>query len=136
MPGSIADTVNRVVVGQIRHLSIFTAFGVGAAGGLSTLRVYPIPYRPNGGDADKGKPYSSADPASGIIFDNLPQSVNIKIYTLTGQLVTGFSSDNSNGKLRWNVRNDSGQDVATGGYLAVIRSPGISEVVKKILVIR
>ena len=136
VPGSIADTVNRVVVGQIRHLSIFTAFGVGAAGGLSTLRVYPIPYRPNGGDADKGKPYSSADPASGIIFDNLPQSVNIKIYTLTGQLVTGFSSDNSNGKLRWNVRNDSGQDVATGGYLAVIRSPGISEVVKKILVIR
>ena len=71
-----------------------------------------------------------------ISFDNLPQSVKIKIYTLTGQLVTDFGSDNSNGKLRWNARNDSGQDVATGGYLAVISGPGIPKVVKKILVIR
>jgi carboxyl-terminal processing protease len=136
VPGSTADTVNKVVVGQIRHLSIFTAFGAGASADLSTLRIYPIPYRPNGGDANMGKPYSVSDPDSGIIFDNLPQSVTIKIYTLTGQKVTGFSSASSNGKLRWDVRNDSGQDVATGGYLVTIHSPGISTVVKKILVIR
>jgi len=136
VPGSAADTVNKVVVGQIRHLSIFTAFGAGAAGGLSALRVYPIPYRPNGADADKGRPYSSTDPDSGIIFDNLPQNVKVKIYTLTGQLTRSLSSSDSNGKLRWDVLNDSGQDVATGGYIAVISSPGTSAVVKKLLVIR
>ncbi len=136
VPGSKADTARKVVTGQIRHLSIFTAFGTGAAAGLSTLRVYPIPYRPGSGDPDKGKNYSSSDPNSGIIFDNLPQCAGIKIYTVTGQLVTSFRSDNSNGKLRWDVRNASGQDVATGGYLAVISSPGSADVVKKLLVIR
>ncbi|MCX5797218.1 MAG: serine hydrolase [Elusimicrobia bacterium] len=136
VPGSTVDTVNKVVVGQLSHLSIFTAFGAGAVSGLSTLRVYPVPYRPNGGNADQGKPYSAADPNSGIIFDNLPQSVSIRIYTLTGSLVTSFSSEDSSGKLRWDARNDSGQEVATGGYLAVITSPGASKVVKKILVVR
>ncbi|MCX5797216.1 MAG: S41 family peptidase [Elusimicrobia bacterium] len=136
VPGSTVDTVDKVVVGQLSHLSIFTAFGAGAVSGLSTLRVYPVPYRPNGGNADQGKPYSAADPNSGIIFDNLPQSVIIRIYTLTGSLVTSFSSEDSSGKLRWDARNDSGQDVATGGYLAVITSPGAAKVVKKILIIR
>ena len=136
VPGSTVDTANKVVRGPIRHLSIFTAFGVGAASSLSGLRVYPIPYRPNGGNQDEGRPYSPADPDSGIIFDNLPQSVRITVYTITGQKVASFASDRSNGKVRWDARNDDGQDVATGGYLAVIDSPGASKIVRKLLIVR
>ncbi len=134
--GSIVDTRRKLVIGQINHLSIFTAFGTGAASDLSGLRVYPIPFKPNGGDADKGVGYTAGNPNSGIIFDNLPNSVSIKIYTITGQLVTSFSSESSSGKMRWDVRNDSGQDVATGGYVAVITSPGVAKIIKKILILR
>ncbi len=138
LPGSSVDTSRKVVQGDASHLSIFTAFGVaaGVGSGLLAARVYPVPYRPNGGIADQGKPYSASDTTSGIIFDNLPSSVNIKIYTLLGGLVTSFDSENSGGTLRWDARNAAGQDIASGGYVAVIGSPGAASVVKKILIIR
>lgn len=136
VPGSTVDTTREVVVGQVSHLSIFTAFGVGSASDLSGVRVYPIPFKPNGGDADQGVGYTPGNPNSGIIFDNLPGRVSIKIYSITGQLVASFSSEDSSGKLRWDARNDSGQDVASGGYAAVITSPGVPKIVKKILILR
>jgi subtilisin family serine protease len=135
VPGSRVDAVRKVVEGQVNHLSIFGAFGSGAAQGLSSVRVYPMPFKPNGADPDQGRPYSPSDPGSGIIFDNLPGNVAVKIYTITGQKVASLGSESSNGKLRWDARNESGQDVATGGYFAVITSPG-ARVVKKILILR
>ncbi|MCX5785278.1 MAG: S41 family peptidase [Elusimicrobia bacterium] len=134
--GSTVDTANKVVTGNISHLSIFTSFGVGAVGGLSTLRVYPVPYRPTGANPDQGRPYSAGDPSSGIIFDNLPDNATIKIYTVSGRLVKSFSSQNTAGKLRWDARNNAGQNAASGGYITVVSSPGLESVVKKLLIIR
>ena len=62
--------------------------------------------------------------------------MRITVYTITGQKVASFASDRSNGKVRWDARNDDGQDVATGGYLAVIDSPGASKIVRKLLIVR
>jgi hypothetical protein len=134
--GSGVDRTNKVVTGLVNHLSIFAAFGGGAASDLSSVRVYPNPYRPNGGNSDQGVPYSPGNPATGIIFDHLPQTVTIKIYTVTGQLVTELQSSDGSGMMHWDARNGSGRDVASGGYLAVFTSPGVSHVVKKMLIIR
>ncbi|MCX5785110.1 MAG: hypothetical protein NTX59_05435 [Elusimicrobia bacterium] len=136
VPGSTVDRTHKVIIGQIGHLSIFTAFGTGAAGDLSALRVYPNPFKPNSGDPDNGVPYSAGNLNSGVIFDNLTEQAAIKIYTITGQLVARLSSENSGGRLQWDVKNDSGRSVASGGYIAVITSPGHSTVVKKILIVR
>ncbi|MBI3297144.1 MAG: fibronectin type III domain-containing protein [Elusimicrobia bacterium] len=132
---SSVDTVNRTVTGNTPHFSFFALFAA-ATSNLDTVRVYPVPYMPNGGNPDEGAPYSPANPNSGIIFDNLPVSVTIKIYTVTGQRVAQFGTDAGTGKIQWDVKNDRGQDVASGGYVAVITSPTGNPVVKRILIIR
>ncbi|MFH1723099.1 MAG: fibronectin type III domain-containing protein [Elusimicrobiota bacterium] len=129
------DLSKRTVTGMTRHFSFFALFAP-AASSLSAVRAYPVPFMPNSGDPDDGAPYSPGDPDSGIIFDNLPASVEIKVYTLTGQLVAGFGSGSSGNKLRWDVRNDGGEDVASGLYFAVISGSGESPVVKKLLIVR
>jgi hypothetical protein len=137
VPGSVVDTFNKVVRGDIGHLSIFAALGTPnwAEPDLGSVRVYPVPFHPSRSQ-NEGKPYSAGDPTSGIVFDRLTDSVTIRIYTVTGQLVRSLSSERSGGRLNWDVRNDSGQDVATGGYIAVLTSPGKGKAVKKLLIIR
>jgi hypothetical protein len=107
-----------------------------AAADLSQARVYPVPFKPNGGDPDYGAPFSAGNPNSGIIFDNLPRAATIKIYTISGRLVTSFDSNAPTGRIQWDARNGSGRDVATGYYLAVITSPGMPALTKKLLIIR
>jgi hypothetical protein len=134
--GSWVDKAAKVVAGSVGHLSIFTAMGSGASPDLSRVRVYPVPFRPNGGDPDQGVPYSAANPVSGIIFDNLPQRVSVKIYSISGKRVASLESEGSGGLLRWDARTEAGRDAASGGYFAVIGSPGMSPVVKKLLIVR
>ena len=40
------------------------------------------------------------------------------------------------GKLRWSGKNSAGEDAASGGYLAVISTPGGGSVVRKLLILR
>jgi len=136
--GSWVDTVRKVVAGTVWHLSIFSAFGSASSvsADLSQARVYPVPYKPNGSNPDQGKPYSAGDDTSGIIFDQLPQSVTINIYNVSGQEVASFGSDNSAGKIQWDACNNSGHALATGLYLAVLKTPGQPSVTKKLLIIR
>ncbi len=136
VPGSYVDTANHLVVGSIGHLSIFDAFGTSAQNDLSSMRVYPVPFKPNSGDPNQGAPFSPGNPSSGIVFDNMPAQVTIKIYTLTGKQVIELDSTSASGSLQWDARNADGRDVASGGYLAVITSPGVAKMVKKLLVIR
>jgi len=78
----------------------------------------------------------SGTPGTGITFDKLPTSVRIKVYTVSGQLAAEFGSENTSGKLQWDVKNKDGKYLATGGYLAVITSPGLSPATRKLLIIR
>jgi hypothetical protein len=132
---SAVNTAARTVTGHTSHFSFFALFATLAAD-LDTVAVYPVPFKPNDGSADTGVKYSAGDPNSGIIFDNLPASVEIKIYTVTGQQTAKVNSASSGGRLQWDVKTDSGRDVASGGYLAVISSPGVKTVVKKLVVLR
>jgi|GEM_PF-2436553 len=138
VPNSSVDLVHHLVTGPISHLSIFTALGTAgsAAADLSHVLVYPIPYRPTGGDPNRGKPYSAGDPTSGIIFDHLPNAVTIDILTITGRRVARLSTTASSGKVRWNAQNDSGQDAASGGYVAVLSSPGCGTITRKLIIVR
>ncbi len=132
---SYVDLSSKTVTGNTPHFSFFALF-VPLGSDLDDVEVYPVPYVPNDADPYNGKPYVAGDFDTGIVFDGLPASAGIKIYTLTGQLVAHFSSSNSSGKLQWNVKNDDGKDAASGGYLAVISSPGHKAAVKKLLVVR
>ncbi|MBI5623827.1 MAG: fibronectin type III domain-containing protein [Elusimicrobia bacterium] len=134
---SVVNTSSRTITGYTTHFSIFAVIaGAPAMANLDSVRVYPVPWKPNGGNADEGKPFTAGDPTSGVIFDRLPVAVGIKIYTLRGRLVTQFDTAAGTGAVRWDGTNLDGRDAASGGYFAVISAPGLKSVVKKIVIVR
>jgi hypothetical protein len=129
---SVVDPVNHTISGSTPHFSLFQVLAA-SGGDLNSVRVYPNPFQPNAGNADRGKRFSSGDPTSGIIFDALPLNATIDIYTALGRRVARLSGSTT---IQWDVRTEGGRDVASGGYLAVITAPGLKTAVKKILILR
>ncbi len=97
------------------------------------VAVVPNPYR---GDIayDKYDPKWEQPPDSRqiwleqdrkILFINLPQSCEIKIYTLAGDLVkTLFHNDPDNGFEGWNLTSSVGQAISSGIYLFTVENRG------------
>ncbi len=130
------DPAARTVTGGTPH---FTLFGVFApAAGTATLdavRVYPVPYRPNGSNPDEGRPYAAGVAGTGIFFDNLPANARVQIFTVDGRLVVELDANGAS-SVQWDARNGAGRDVASGGYFAVVSAPGLRSVVKRLSIIR
>ena len=77
---------------------------------LSSVKAYPNPYK-----------LSSV--AQGLTISNLTETADIKIYSMTGQLIRTLSYSNGSGRAVWDGRNDSGNTVASGIYIIYIDSP-------------
>jgi hypothetical protein len=73
-----------------------------------------------------------------IYFENLPMRCTIRIFTLTGELVTTLEHDEGmdNGREYWNLLNRDGFSVAYGVYIAHIEAPGIGEKLVKFALIK
>ncbi|MEW5691845.1 MAG: fibronectin type III domain-containing protein [Candidatus Hydrogenedentota bacterium] len=126
------------IVTSLSHLSIFGIFpgATAAQPSLSNLIIYPNPFKPNDGDANTGRWYVAGDFTTGIIFDRLTDDVTIKIFTITGQKVIERRITNT-GIAHWDVRNDQGDIVASGVYIAVVEdNKGRGRVIKKIAIIK
>ena len=70
---------------------------------------------------------------------NLPTDVDdltVEVFTLTAKLVKSFSADDteytSDGfrKIKWNCKNDSGEDVAPGVYLVLVKNDSKKKIFK------
>ncbi|UPT75947.1 MAG: hypothetical protein M0D55_09910 [Elusimicrobiota bacterium] len=134
---STVNTTSRTVTGATPHFSTFALLiGTAFAPNLDSVQVYPVPFKPNGGNADEGRPFSAGDANSGIIFANLAMGSEIKIYTITGRLVASLDNAPITGTIRWDARNQDGRDAASGAYFAVIKAAGQKTVVKKLVIIR
>ncbi|MGD9642434.1 MAG: hypothetical protein AB7V08_06795 [Elusimicrobiales bacterium] len=105
---SVSDTANNLVTGQTWHLSTFQLMQSNPGTGLSAVKIYPNPYRPN----------SVSDV---MHFANLPAGARIKIYTFLGELVRSLKAD-VNGMAHWDGANDAGRAAASGVYIAFIRT--------------
>lgn len=105
-----------------------------AADPLAAVRAYPVPYRPSGGDPEQGRPYQASDPQSGVIFDRLPPSAAVVIYSLTSRRLRRLEA--SGGVARWDARDEQGREVGSGGYLAVIEAPGAGSTLRRLLIVR
>jgi len=114
---SAVDPATKKVTGHTSHFSFFALFGPVEAT-LDAARAYPIPWRPGTGGA-----YDSPPGAQGIVFDNLTATAEIKIFTLTGQLVWEYKLSAGNlGFKAWDGTNSDGRKAASGVYLAHIKS--------------
>ncbi|PIU19473.1 MAG: hypothetical protein COT18_07330, partial [Elusimicrobia bacterium CG08_land_8_20_14_0_20_59_10] len=79
---SVVDMATNKVHGRTSHFSYFALFGPIAAN-LNSARAYPVPWKPGSG----GRFDTPAGVVEGLIFDDLPAAAEIRIYTITGQLV-------------------------------------------------
>jgi hypothetical protein len=79
--------------------------------------AYPNPLRP------------AKYPGIDMTFANLPTDSKIKIFTTTGELVRELAVTPL-GESPWNGKNASGQDVASGVYLAFIEGTGGNKTIK------
>ncbi|MBI5623785.1 MAG: T9SS type A sorting domain-containing protein [Elusimicrobia bacterium] len=130
VPGSIVDQANHTVSAALPHLSVYALIAA-ADEDVSSAYAFPVPWAPNSGDPLNGTL------ARGITFTNLPSAGEIEIYTVTGRLVKTLAIPPAlfPAQLNWNVKNEAGQDAASGVYLWRIRS-GQSVKTGKLMVIR
>jgi len=90
---------------------------------LTNVYAYPNPWDVRRGHAPEVK------------FANLPDSADVRIFTVSGMWVRTVRA--SNGQATWDLRNDDGKNVASGLYFYVVEAAGTDNKVKgKLAVIR
>lgn len=99
-----------------------TIMGEGLFKDLSQLKVYPNPFKPSLGHTS-------------VLFMNLPELDSIKIFTLTGELVTEIE-EQTGIRAEWNGKNDSGKEVASGVYFYLVASEKGEKKTGKIAVVK
>ncbi|MDR1695759.1 MAG: M6 family metalloprotease domain-containing protein [Endomicrobium sp.] len=110
---SAVNKANKHVTAYIEHLSVFAIMGASvSAKALEDVRYYPNPIQPS-----KGLNYARMN------FSNMPAGTRIKIYTMLGQIVRTMEADAS-GMAVWDGRNDSGDNAASGVYIAYMEDGG------------
>ena len=122
---SVVDVGNKKVTGYTSHFSFFALFAPLAAD-LNSARAYPVPWKPGSGGR-----FDSAPGTDGIIFDNLTDNAEIRIFTITGQLVREYKLTAADlGFKVWDGKNSAGQKAGSGVYLAHIKAGSKTKIIK------
>ncbi|MBL0047222.1 MAG: T9SS C-terminal target domain-containing protein [Bacteroidetes bacterium] len=95
-----------------------------AQNALQLINVVPNPYYGFSG-------YEANQADNQIKITNLPQKCTIKIYTLNGTLVREFNKDELRTSLNWDLKNQVGIPIASGGYLIHVDAPNVGEKIVK-----
>jgi len=132
----VVNANQNYVTAYVTHFTDFAVFAGVASNNLTNVYVYPNPFVPYDNDANNGQPFVRGIDGTGIIFKNVTTNVDIDIYTIAGRKVSAIRAINTGGKVQWDARNDDGQEVASGAYFAIVRSPSGERAVVKFVVIR
>ncbi|MDO8549237.1 MAG: hypothetical protein Q7S39_03665, partial [Ignavibacteria bacterium] len=105
---------------------------------LDNIYVVPNPYVGSSVLEPDNKLPSQNRGERRIYFENLPMECTIRIYTLSGELVTTLEHNEGvdNGREYWNLLNRDGFSVAYGIYIAHIEAPDIGEKLIKFALIK
>ncbi|MBI4656930.1 MAG: T9SS type A sorting domain-containing protein [Elusimicrobia bacterium] len=97
--------------------------------------AYPVPFRPNGPNAGNSAGQTGTE-AEGITFANIPQTGSIEIYTIDGRLVRKIEIPLNLvvSKIKWDVKNASGEKAVSGVYIWRIISNGNSKTGKLVII--
>ncbi len=115
---STVDSSAKSVTATSDHLSVFQIMSGTPPTSVSQYKVGPNPLRPALGESQ--------------MKFVVPPNSDIKIYTLTGELVNDITAA-PDGTASWNATNRSGRAVASGVYFVLIRGNGQSKTIKVIV---
>ncbi|MBA7482290.1 hypothetical protein ES707_17776 [subsurface metagenome] len=113
--GTKVDTKNKVARAKVIGFGVYTLMG-GGFYDLSDAKAFPVPYKPNDGLPETG------DETNGITFTGLSSEGEIKIYTITGELVKKLIYKNEWTKTWYPVENEKGEKVVSGVYIYYIEN--------------
>ena len=91
---------------------------------LDIINIVPNPYY-------WGNHYGNNTYNDYVRIINLPQIVNISIYTSSGKLVNKFTKNNSSSFYQWDMKDKYGNLIQHGMYIFHIEVPGVGERVIK-----
>lgn len=109
LPGARIDPVSRQVSLDINNLSAYALISPFDTD-VTNVYAYPVPFRPNAGNPTRYGTWQD-----GIRFTNMPSEGRIKIYTISLDLVREL--DVVPPETVWDVKNYSGETVASGIYI-------------------
>lgn len=107
--------------------------------GTDVDRIYAVPNPYRTGTSEESWPYYHNFPDRTIKFYNVPASCELRIYTVSGDLVweTVYSdASGSDGVISWDVRNMEGNEVGSGVYVYKVEETGGEHMYGRIVVIR
>ncbi|MCK9583064.1 MAG: hypothetical protein M0Q46_05610 [Endomicrobiales bacterium] len=116
LPSIVYPEQNKVVA-TTNHLSKFALIQLSPLNALSDAFAYPVPFDP-------------IKQSAGLTFDKLTKDAEIKIYSINGAFVRQVPYNSQNGKAIWDGRDYSGEYVASGVYIALIKNDNEKKIIK------
>jgi hypothetical protein len=136
LPAVSADPGAHTLTSYFEMPGVYAMLGSRDLSISRNFKAYPVPFRPNGPQAGDGAGQTGTE-ASGITFENAPQSGDIEIYTIDGRLARKLPiSDNLAFpyRVKWDVKTTSGDRAASGVYIWRVNS-GTTALTGKLMVI-
>jgi len=88
---------------------------------LSQINVVPNPYLvSNSWESDVS--LTRREPERLIRFRNLPNECTVHIFTMAGERVKSLTKNDSSGEIAWDLRTESGREIAPGVYIYMVNS--------------
>lgn len=119
--------------------SMVISFEMTVDAGTELNRVYVVPNPYRTGTSAETTPYYHNYADMTIKFFNMPREAQVKIYTVSGDLVwegSHYDAEGDDGSMSWNVKNRNGLDVGSGVYVFRVESKNGEDVYGRIVVIR
>ena len=113
---STVDLANNTITARAGIMGIFQIVEMTAETGVGSAFVYPNPLRFGRGQTE-------------MHLTKLPEGVTVRIFTLAGELVRDLRTDVT-GEAIWNGKNGDGDGVASGTYLALVKSGSDTKTLK------
>jgi hypothetical protein len=119
--------MKKILIVPILAIMLCSGFYTGPAAetksNLNDVIAYPNPFNKSVGDNE-------------ITFENLTSKITIRIYKLTGELIWEKDFTTTDGKVVWEVCNDSGRPIAGGIYIYLITNSQGHKTAGKLAIIR
>ncbi|MCX5782501.1 MAG: hypothetical protein NT145_07365, partial [Elusimicrobia bacterium] len=120
VPGEqIIDKINKTISVKLSHFSVYALASFAPfSQNLESVNVYPNPYSPGSGTR-----FDNSSLGEGIVFDKLTAKAKVRIFNVAGELVAELDETDGDGRYLWDIRNQSGNKVASGVYIYLVTNP-------------